>query len=210
MTTPVVWSERPEPNAQSLKDCTYSSGLMGMVYADFAPFPLGAYTVAEREALERSDDQPDETGASLSDLCTAIKRRYGKTVTQNAPAALPGLLATKGIALAVQGVMGNLAADNRLRRWDPSFTGGHCVCVVPLGDGKALWLDPLAPNKYAGDTILVSTILDHYAQGSGASVTFKAGAFAPVKVYSQADMDKVQAALAAALARIAAAKAALG
>jgi hypothetical protein len=98
MPMPVVWSERPEPNACSLKDCTYSSGLMGLIWGNFTAFPLGIYTVAEREALERSDDQPNETGASLDDLILAVQRRYGLALVKSRPDLLAPLLERADLA----------------------------------------------------------------------------------------------------------------
>jgi hypothetical protein len=218
--TVLVWSEKPDPDG--VTDCTYSSGLMGLVFAGKTDYEHGIYTSAERDALERSDTQPDHTGASLDDVCYAIKSRYGLTVTKSAPAALPGLLKRTGIALAVQGINGNVSPTSHVRRWQPAYTGGHCVCVIPLGDGNVWWLDPLAPNKWTGEQMLASTVIA-WAEGSGASVVFTADEFAP-KLYTQAEMDKVldqlakaqadlaacRTALAAANARIDAAKAALG
>lgn len=181
MATVLVWSERPEPNASGLRDCTYSAGLMGMVHGGWTAFPKGIYTVAEREALERSDDQPNETGASLDDLILALKRRYKVTKTKNSAAALPGLLTKKGIGLVVQGKNGNLPSGHVLRRWDPGFTGGHAVYVVPDGTGFVQWLDPEATNKYKGDRVAVAVVLK-WAAGLGGSITFKNDEFKPVVV----------------------------
>ena len=227
MPFPVVWSERPEPNASGLKDCTYSAGLTALVYGDKVVYPKGIYTVAEREALERSDNQPDETGASLSDLIVAIRRRYGITLTQNSPASLSAWLDKDDIALVVQGKMGNLGST--LRRWDPSFTGGHSVCVVNLPGDRYIWLDPLAPNKFAGDVVKKSQIM-RFSTGLGGSITVRRSQFDPTN-RTQAEYDAVVAqvaamtkqrdeaiaalaptkvALDAAYARINAAKAALG
>lgn len=222
MPFPVVWSERPEPNASGLKDCTYSSGLMALVFGDFTSFPLGIYTTAEREALERSDDQPNETGASLDDLILAVKRRYRLTLTKNAPAALSGLLDKNDIAMVVQGKMGNLPAGHTLRRWDPGFTGGHAIAIVNLPGDRYIWLDPLAPNKYAGDIVAKATIV-RFATGLGGSIVVREGLFSPA-IYTKAQYDAVakqrddalaalapsRAELDAANAKIAAAKVALG
>jgi hypothetical protein len=228
MTQPYNWSERVEPNSSTgLKDCTYAAGLTGMVYAGFGPFPLGIYTVAEREALERSDDQPDETGASLGDLVTALSRRYKKTKKVNGAVALASLLDGR-VGLVVQGYLKNFPAGHTLRRWQPGFTGGHAIFVYHGTDLKYHWYDPLAPMKFAGDIVSKADVLT-FARGLGGSVTFKPDEYLPApvvppKTYTQAEMDAVKAQLAkasadlatrgaelaAAKAKIAAAKAALG
>jgi hypothetical protein len=215
MPFPVVWSERPEPNASALKDCAYSAGLTALVYGDKVSYPLGIYTVAEREALERSDDQPNETGASLDDLIVAIKRRYGITLTKNGPATLSAWLDKDDIALVVTGKMGNLAAGGELRRWDPTFTGPHAVCVVNLPGNRYIWLDPLAPNKFAGDVVTKQQIV-RFSAGLAGSIAVRRSQFDPT-IYTKAQYDAVVAALAdtktqldAANRRIASAKIALG
>jgi len=226
MPTPVVWSERPEPNATGLKDCTYSAGLMGLVHGGKVDYALGIYSVAEREALERSDDQPNETGASLDDLVLAIKRRYGIALTKIGVEFMADRHGRTDLAFIIQGVNGNLPAGHPQRRWDPTFTGGHCVTVIPTGNGTHVrWLDPLAPNKFAGDTVAWTTVMK-WIGNMPSQITVRMGAYAPPapKVYTQAEMDavtaqlaacrtalaKVTADLAAANARIAAARTALG
>lgn len=174
---PLVWSERPEPNAASLKDCAYSAMLMALVFGGFTKYPFGIYSVAEREELERSDDQPDETGASLGDLVVAVRRRYGLTVKINA-GGLAGLLATPGIALVVAGSLGTLPVGSKLRRWQPGYVGGHAITAITRGDGTVLWLDPLATNKYPGDSALTSDVLA-FARGWGGSITVRRDQFAP-------------------------------
>jgi len=226
MPTPVVWSERPEPNASGLKDCTYSAGLQALVHGGKVDYALGIYTVAEREALERSDDQPNETGASLSDLIVAVKRRYNVDWVKRRVELLAQHHARVDLAFVIQGVNGNLPASHPQRRWNPTYTGGHCVTIVPKGDGThVLWLDPLAPNKFAGDTVLWTTVM-RWIGTMPSQITVRKDAYAPPapKVYTQAEMDavtaqlaacrtalaKVTADLAAANARIAAARTALG
>lgn len=203
MPMPLVWSERPEPNAPGLRDCTYSSGLMTLVYGGLTSFPFGIYSVAEREALERSDDQPNETGASLIDLTTAVKRRYNLNLVAP-PEALAVALTKTGRAYVLQGTPANLPAGHTLRRHDPSFTGGHAVCVVPIGWGYSLWLDPLAPNKYAGELVTNTTIIK-WATGWGQMrMTLRDQFVAPVPPGpTQAELDAAKQALATAEARAA-------
>jgi hypothetical protein len=203
-----VWSEKPEPNASGYKDCTYASGLMGMVYGGYTAFPKGVYSTEEREALERSDDQPNETGASLSDLRVAIRRRYGKDRVINAPAALSGLLDRDNTGYVVQGNPGSFPAGHRLRRWQPSFAGGHAVFVYRRSDGTYRWLDPLATAKFEGDIVSKADVLT-FAKTIGYSMTFKRDEFVPVpvvpeaKIYTQTDLNtKVSEATGPLLAKI--------
>lgn len=160
MTDPLVWSERPEPDGDALRDCTYSAGLQALVFGGKRTYKLGIYTAAEREALERSDNQPDETGASLDDLIVAVKTRYGIQWAKSAVELLDQHHARTDLAFVIQGRNGNLAAGHRLRRWDPDFTGAHAVTIIPSADGQRVtWLDPLAPNRYAGDTVEWVTVM---------------------------------------------------
>jgi hypothetical protein len=156
MPIPTVWSERNDVVAGE-HDCAYSSILMCLVYGGKTTYPLGEYTAAEREALERSDDRPDEQGASSDDIDTAISRRYG--LAAHTPADLDALLRVRGTAVSVGGLLSNLPAGNTLRRYAPDYTGGHRVCVLPRGDGTVRWLDPLAPMNYGGDIAAISTVL---------------------------------------------------
>lgn len=159
MATTKVWSERPEPNAPGLRDCTYSAGLTGLVFAGFDKFPKGAFTVDEREALERSDDQPNETGASLDDLILAIKRRYDITLKKSLIQYLAQHKARADLGFVIQGANGNLPYGHTLRRWDKNFTGGHAVFINPSGDGSTVhWYDPEAPMGFAGDIVNWATV----------------------------------------------------
>ncbi len=187
MPTPVVWSERPEPYAPGLRDCAYSSVLMCLVHGGWVRYPLGIYTAQEREALERSDNQPDETGADIPDLIVAVRRRYGLTITESRSEGLTAALATTGIALAIQGRLSNLPAGHAQRRWDPDFTGSHMVCVLTGGAGRNVWLDPLAPNKFAGDMVADSVVMT-YARGLGDYIPVRRGALSPLE-YTREQME---------------------
>lgn len=173
--TPKVWSERGELHATGWKDCVYSSGLMALIYGGFTVFPLGIYTDKEREALERSDDQPDETWSTDDILAVAVQRRYGLTL-RPLDIELDPALDRIGTALVLIGVNGRLPAGHTLRRWDPGFIGGHAVTVIPKGAGKVLWLDPEAPMGYAGDTTDTATVL-RWANGRASTRVVREGEF---------------------------------
>lgn len=154
MATVLVWSERNDPNAPggAWRDCMYSSGLAALVFTGKTDFPLGMYSIAEREALERSDNQPDETGASLADLVVAVKNRYGVDWKVSSISLMWQYASRTDLGFVITGMMGNLPSTSPLRQWQPGFTGGHAWFIIPTGDGVHVRVfDPLATNKYPGD-----------------------------------------------------------
>jgi hypothetical protein len=177
MPTPLVWSERVETvGVTGLHDCTQSSALMCLVYAGKTDYEYGIYTPTERNALDASDDRPDNTGATLDgslpghgDLDAQLLNRYGvrmHRLPDDTDATLRKFISTPGYAFLLQGTMGSFPAGHKLRIWQPSFTGNHAVCVVTLGNGKVLWLDPLAPNRNAGTTATVHEAMTFAWTGS--------------------------------------------
>ena len=164
-----VWSERNDPFATGWKDCTYSAGLMALIWGGWFRFPLGVYTVGEREALERSDNRPDETGATLDDLRAAVARRYKLTLPKPKHIdALASQLDTPGLAIIVQGSNGNLPPKHPLRRWDPSSTVCHAVTVLTTTAGLR-WLDPESPMGRRAAVVSRATVLK-WATGYGDSI----------------------------------------
>lgn len=171
-----VVSESPEPNtaAGRLKDCGYASAIMALLYGGFSAFPNDPHSTTEREALERSDDRADETGAYLSDLDVAVKRRYGVILGSPMGGAVSSVLSTTGQGVILQGNTSALPAA--VRR---SPAADHAVFVVPIGGGKVRLLDPLAPSGSAGDIVNVDDCVRFFAAlpGGGGRV-IKAGAYA--------------------------------
>lgn len=168
MPLPTVWPEHPEVSGViGYHDCSQSSALMCLIYAGFTAFPLGAYTVAERNALDAADDRPDNTGATFDgSIRTAgwlekqIANRYGVTLRKlpdSTEATFRKFLSTPGYAFIVQGTMGNLPVGHPLRRWQPEFSGAHAVCVI--SGTRPRWLDPLGPLHFAGDLTDLDTVL---------------------------------------------------
>jgi hypothetical protein len=160
VAVPKVWSEQGgafRAAHGSVFDCVYSANLMVLVYAGFRNFPKGAFTVEERNALD-----PENTGANHATSDVAIRDRYG--VTMRKPPGPTGEwsadelraeLNTVGKAYAVAGQYDRLPTSLRLS----TFAGAHDVCVIPLGDGRVRWLDPLAPMRSPGEIIDVDTVL---------------------------------------------------
>lgn len=164
--TPPLMSERDEPHAPGWRDCMYAAGLMAVYKQGYRDFPLG-FDAEEREALERSDERPDEQGASVADLDTATMRRYGLKLGRvprgDLGAALRGPATT---GLVVAGV--NRVLPKWLRRWTPRFAGAHSVYVQPMGDGLHVrWMDPMATWGYPGDVVDHGIVLAWNAATNG-------------------------------------------
>ena len=161
MADNVVWSERGElPGVVGLHDCTYCANLMVLVAAGKRTFPLGINTAAEREALERSDFEPDRIGARHDITDVAIRRRYGVLMRKLQDGSREGLkraLSTPGSAYAVAGECGDLPEGVRVT----DCFGPHDVCVIPQGGGKVLWLDPMRKMGFAGQVVDVNVVLDY-------------------------------------------------
>ncbi len=183
------WSERFEPAGGPLRDCAYAAALTALVHGGKLDYPLGIYTVGEREALERSDNQPDETGANLNDVILAVKRRYGIDWETSGVALLDRFKGRSDVGFVITGANGNLVGGHSLRRWQPTFTGGHAVFIVPEGD-KARWFDPLAPMRYAGDTADWATIR-RWIGDAATLIAVREGAYAPPApvTFTKAQLD---------------------
>lgn len=155
-----VWTERRVGAWDQCTECAY---LMALLYGGFRSFPLGAYTPAERDALDAATPPDPESGGSTFALLDAgASKRYGITldrITDGSRAILKRTLNRPNMALAIAGSLGGLKAGHRLRRWQPDFTGGHAICVLTEGDGRVRWLDPLAPDGHEGDSATVDQVL---------------------------------------------------
>jgi len=102
----LLWSERNELHdpTGALHDCYVCAPLMCLVHGGFTAYPLGEYTALEREALERSDNRPDEEGGSPDDADLGIKNRYGVALHKPASTATKrGILTTPDLAVSVGG-----------------------------------------------------------------------------------------------------------
>jgi hypothetical protein len=161
-----VWTERrPVGSWDQCSECGY---LMAMVYGGFDRFAHGAYSDTERDALtaaERDRAIWRAAGNPMFPLIDeAARTRYGvrlRRIPDGTRTGLKAKLQTPGIALSMAGNYAHLGPehDQRLRRWQPGFAGGHMICVVPQEDGRLLWLDPLAERDFGGDLTDVETAL---------------------------------------------------
>ena len=132
---------------------------MVLVYGGFRNFPLGAFTVEERNALDRT-----LTGANHAISDAAIRDRYHVTMRKPpgpterwSAAQLRDELSAVGKAYAIAGKYNLVPASLRLS----TFAGDHDVCVIPLGNGRVRWLDPLAEMGFAGEIVAVDTVLNY-------------------------------------------------
>ncbi|HEV7200710.1 MAG TPA: hypothetical protein VGO32_07900 [Candidatus Limnocylindria bacterium] len=161
-----VWSEA-QPG-RPLTDCVYSAGLMALDFAGWNRWPNGHHTIAERNALERSQTMfARNAGSNFAALDQATKKRFGVAL-RLVSGGLAEALSRPGTVLALGGVNGRLEPGDRWRRWDPTFTDFHAVAVIPLGDGTCRVLDPLAPMGFVGDVVPNSKVLT-WANGPSAA-----------------------------------------
>lgn len=147
--TALNWSERVEPNDRSgaVHDCYVAAPLSCLVFAGFTAFPNGIYTVIEREALERSDDQPDEEGGSPADADLGIKRRYNLAMHQPpATASKRTVLTTPDLAVSVGGIPADAPIGSPIRKYLGAYPYGHRITWLT---SEGAILDPMAPMESA-------------------------------------------------------------
>jgi hypothetical protein len=164
----LVWSERNELHdpTGAVHDCYVCAPLMCLVHGGFTAFPLGIYSALEREALERSDTQPDEEGGSPDDADLGIKNRYGLELHKpTATDTKRGILTTPNLAVSVGGRPIDAPVDSIIRKYLPNYTGGHRGTYLTT---EKLWFDPMAPNESLGQPCSVEDVL---AFSSGRAVT---------------------------------------
>lgn len=159
-----VWSERDEPNTSdhSWRDCTYATALMMLYGAGFRAFPLGAYTVNEREAFERSDNAPDENGGNFVDVDAALDVRYHLLPFRQFPVGMTieQMLQTNGNLIGLLGNNGVFPYGDPWRRYSVNFDGNHTICFVSIGSQTQVWkMDPLAPWNDPGEIVDIAKVL---------------------------------------------------
>lgn len=110
-------------------------------------------TKAEVLALRQAGGAAATGPITNVQLEQGLRYRYGLTVqTVYGPANIVNAL-PPGKAAAVFGYLARYPAGHRLRRWDPSYAGGHVVFVERLdAQNRLWWMDPLAPLKYGTRT----------------------------------------------------------
>lgn len=138
----------------SWEDCTFVAGLELARICHDVSLPA---THAEAEALRSESGRGPLGGTSTADLRRALEARYGWTGWREVAGADPLWSSmAPGTAAAAQGRLTAFPAGHRLRRWDPTFAGGHDVLIVRLDDRpRVWWCDPLAPQNgsYEGEWV---------------------------------------------------------
>lgn len=183
-----VWTEQRTGRWDQCTECAY---LMAMIHGGFTRFPRGAYTQAERDALTLTAGlvPGDGVGTVFPPIDTALTKRYGVTLRSRpitTSASLRALLTPAGNAFVLAGNYKRFPAGHARRRWQPNYFLGHALCVVTLGGGKILWLDPLADAGHPGDITTISDAL-LFAWTQWVTMEVKAGEFAP----KEAKMDQL-------------------
>jgi hypothetical protein len=140
-----VWSEREGGDWEA---CVISSYLEGMVWGGVTNFPLGVYSQAEREALERIPDEPQDY--DTTDVVALA--RYGVKLRRLSVGTVAAAVSRPGVGVVLAGWGGLLI---------PTTAPIHSVFWV---DG--LVYDPLAPNQSAGQPCSAARITG-WAKGAG-------------------------------------------
>lgn len=153
------------------EDCVWCSGLMLHLAAHPEYGTPASHTEAERLRLDAGKPLT-ERGSTLAELVKGytIRYRYTPTVISGFTAAWKALTTGKGAV--VTGLMGNLPAGHRLRRFSPNYTGGHAVYVARMDDQmRVWWMDPLAPQgTYGGEWASSSELASFMASNATAVV----------------------------------------
>jgi hypothetical protein len=114
-------------------------------------------THKEAEALRADSGEPPDGGSNTTNLRDGIKKRYRWTEGFGVVTGFAELWAAlvPGTAAVVAGSFAGFPYGHPLRRWDPTYIGGHAVTAIRVDDGSAVWwCDGLAPAKdYRGQWV---------------------------------------------------------
>ncbi len=159
---PIPVSEDNDPDGH-VEDCVPCSGLMQANAYSGGTHPA---TLAEAEAIRAAGGAPPTGGVSSQQLVAGTQARYHWAATiEGTPAAIIASLKV-GSNATVSGSLGNFPAGHHLRRFSPTFTGGHRVWVGVEAGPVYWWIDPLAPpnSGYKGEAVTLAEVTT-FAQG---------------------------------------------
>lgn len=160
MAYPLVWTER---EAGDWEACVIAAGLMALMYGGVYKFPLGAYTQAEREALEPVWDEP----TNFSGMNAAFQKRYGIQIRALSTGSIADAVTRKGIGLLLAGKFGiGSIANPTVPGTLGAFT--HASFFVPLGDGRCLYYEPMDANMSEPRVVSNSQVIN-WAKGADAN-----------------------------------------
>jgi hypothetical protein len=142
-------------------DCSTCSAAMAAHWHD----PSVAATLATAHAIRSAVPLPHSGGLTPAQVKTGLQKALHVTADSISKADIPTRLAHNyGIIVPLNA--GSLPAH--LRRWQPSFAGGHSVFMCGRNSaGKFGWFDPLAPAGYSGEWVNWSDV-DQAIWSSGA------------------------------------------
>lgn len=168
----VAISEDVDPD-HHVDDCVWCSGLRQANANSGGKHPP---TLAEAEALEAAAGGPFVEGSNSKELAAGLAKRYGLGVTIATTPATIIAAAKPGQNLTVSGHLSNLPPNHRLRRYSPTFTGGHRISVDVEDGPRYWWVDPLAPPNtgptagYVGEYVTLAELTTFAKNGSGGTV----------------------------------------
>lgn len=124
-----------------------SAAMVGAYLADVPPTLAAAHRIRELAGY-RHPDPGTNGGTSLPRIAEGLAKAYGVELAPILAGDVAARLAD-GWAIMAGVNAGELAPV--LRRWAPSFAGGHCVALAGTdGAGGWGWHDPLAPATTNG------------------------------------------------------------
>lgn len=138
-------------------DCVPTSGTMVAGWARREPSPHlnDAHRIREGAGLPHSGGMTD---AQLADGLADVYGTAGSTIAATKSAVLAAL--SDGRGLTWFHTYGRLPTD--LRRWSPSFTGGHCAAIIGRKSATSElvgWFDPLATDGWTGEFVDIDVLL---------------------------------------------------
>jgi hypothetical protein len=171
------------------EDCTWCAGVM-LANAGFGA-NIAPSTRVEYESLRvAGGDGPAEKskdGSNLSQLLVGMRRQYSWAPAGSSSHAdwtdVRHRLEDVGDCAVLQGSMGVFAKDSNWRRWDVPFDGAHAVFVERLdGEDRLWWMNPQAPNSYAGEFISLADARRYYEGLGGGALYTRVGKVKTSKV----------------------------
>jgi hypothetical protein len=146
-------------------DCGPCSAAMVAHYAD----PKIAASLATAHAIRGAVPLPHSGGLTPAQLIRGLDRAFvgiaGRT-TSHSRGEVPGLVRA-GYAVVLSLTYGEL--PTRLRRWQPSFAGGHSVCLAGVNSsGRFGWFDPLATSGWSGEWVSWTDVMPAVWSQAGA------------------------------------------
>lgn len=190
-----------EREANGDEDCTWCTGVMynnAMHGANVRPWVRAEYEALRVAGGDGPAEKPGD-GSNYGQLELGIIRRYGWNPHRVGP---PGgahvsfgtfwASLDPGMGAAVQGSMGVFPRNGHWRRWDPQFGGAHSVYVQREDSrDRVWWMNPSAPNSYAGEWMSKADLKRYYEGFSGGYLIGKIGHLAPPDTSTGEKMDAI-------------------